>query len=428
MKRITRLAPLALAAVMSLTACGSSGASDDAKSGAVTADTSASITYGVWDENQLPAINKNIADFNKTYPKIKVTVALTPWAQYWTKLQTQASSSTLPDVFWMNSPHLQLYAANAQLEPVTKLIAQKKIDPANYPAVLNAPYIQKGIQYGVPRDFDTIALWYNKAILKQAGVEPPTAGWTWDDFDTAAKTVSDKLQAKGIYGVATELTGGNSGYYDTILQAGGTIISADGKKSGYDSPETIKGLQFWVNLVANGSSPSVQQLSDTDPEVWFTSGKSAFYWSGSWEVPVLAASANTNDIDVAPLPIGSKQATNSGGIANVVASKSKNMAAAQAFQVYLGSKEAQTTQARLKAAIPAYNGTQSAFVASVPHFDLQVFLDAVKYAHPYPVSKNTAEWNDAEKDLLPQAFSGKRTVADVVKELSTTMNAALAKE
>ncbi len=328
----------------------------------------------------------------------------------------------------MNSPHLQLYAANAQLEPVTKLIAQKKIDPANYPKVLNDPYTIKGVMYGVPKDFGTIALWYNKAILKEAGAKVPTADWTWDDFKTAAKTVSDKLHGKGVYGVATELTGGNSGYYDTILQAGGTIISADGKKSGYDNPATIKGLQFWADLVANGSSPTVQQLSDTDPEAWFTSSKSAFYWSGSWEAPVLAESANTNDLNVAPLPRDTTQATNSGGVANVVAAKGKNMAAAQAFQVYLGTKKAQITEAELRAAIPAYNGTQAAWVASVPHFDLQVFLDEMKYAHPYPVSKNTAEWNDAEKDLLPQAFSGKRTVADVVKELATTMNAALAKE
>lgn len=431
MKRTTRLAPLAIAivAALGLTACASGGALGAANSGAVSADTSASISYGVWDVIQVPALKQNIADFNKIYPKIKVTIALTPNAQYWTKLKTQASSNTLPDVFWINGPHFQLYASNGQLEPVTTLIDAKKVDPANYPATLDTLYTYKGVQYGVPKDFDTIGLWYNKAILDKAGVAVPTDKWTWADFKTAAKTVSDKLHGKGIYGVVNDLSSSaQQTYYNTILQAGGNILSADGKKSGYDDPNTIKGLQFWADLIANGSSPTQQQISDTAEEVWFTSGKSAFYWAGSWMASEFAKAANTNDLNVAPLPSESKQATVIHGLANVVSAKSKNKAAAQAFQAYLGSKEAQSTQAKTGTVIPAYNGMQKAFVDSVPHFNLQVFLDEVKYSYPYPVSKDSAAWQLLESDLLPQAFSGARPVAEVAKELATEMNKALAKE
>lgn len=428
MKKLTLFVPLAMVAALGLTSCGSGGDKAASPSEVATADTVASITYAVWDEKQRPALEKNIADFNKTYPKIKVTVDLTPWAQYWTKLQTQGSSNTLPDVFWMNGPNFQLYASNGQLEPLTSSIAAKKIDPANYPKALIDMYAFNNVQYGVPKDFDTIALWYNKAILAQAGVAVPTDKWTWEDFKTAAKTVSDKLHAKGIYGVADEMNG-QIGAYNTILQAGGNVISADGKKSGYDNPKTIEGLKFWADLVANGSSPTPKQLSDTPANVWFTSNKSAFFWGGSWSTADFSTAKNTKSLDVVALPRGTRQATVIHGLANVVSAKGKNKAAAIAFATYLGSKEAQLTQAKTGTVIPAYNGTQDAFVASVPHFNLQVFLDGAKdYSFQLPISKNTAAWNQIELDLLPQAFSGQRPVAEVAAELATKMNEALAKE
>lgn len=425
MRKFTRLAPLALVAALALTSCSATAAVDDA----ATTDTEAAITYGIWDENQVPALEANIAAFNEVYPNIEVNIDITPWAQYWTKLQTQASGDTLPDVFWMNGPNFQLYAANEQLEPMTGLIDSGEVDPANYVATLNDLYSYDGAQYGLPKDFDTVALWYNQAILTEAGVATPDDTWTWDDFHTAAKTVSDNLADQGIYGVATGLTGGQEGYYNTILQAGGHVLSDDGTTSGYDDPKTIAGLQFWADLIADGSSPSLQQLSDTPHNAWFTSGKTAFFWSGTWSVAELAAADNAADINVAPLPQDEQEATVIHGLANVVSAASTNKGAAQAFQAYLGTEAAQTLQAEMGAANPAFIGAGGAFIDSVPNFDLQVFIDeADNYAFPFPVSKDTAAWTTIENELLPQAFSGARPVDEVALELATRMNEALAAE
>lgn len=420
MNRISRLVPLALVAAIGLSGCAATGSDG----GEVSADSKAEITYALWDKNQVPALEQNIADFNEDYPNITVKIDVTPWEQYWTKLQTQASSKTLPDVFWMNGPNFQLYASNDQLAPVTD-----NVDPSNYPQALNDLYSYDGTQYGVPKDFDTVALWYNKDILEQAGVEAPSGEWTWDEFHAAAKQVSDKLKGEGIYGVVAGLSNGQSSYYDTILQAGGEVISADGTTSGYDSPEAIKGIQFWTDLIADGSSPSVQQLADTEADAWFETGKAAFFWSGTWSVSRLAESSVADQITVAPLPKDERPATVIHGLGNVVSAFSKNLAAAQAFQDYLGTEEAQRTQAEMGAANPAFNETQQAFVDSQPTFNLQVFLDeATDYSFPYPASKNTAAWNQLEAELLPAALSGERPVADVAKELAEKMNASLADE
>ncbi|WP_431280266.1 ABC transporter substrate-binding protein [Leifsonia poae] len=364
-----------------------------------------------------------IKDFNKEYPKIKVTEQITPYQNFFTKLQTQGSSKTLPDVFWMNGPNFQLYASNGMLEPVSSAV-----DPANYPASLNELYSYDGKQYGAPKDFDTIGVYYNKALFDKAGVAYPTDGWTWDEFHQKAKAISDRLKGDGVFGVASGLAGGQEVYYNTVLQAGGSIISKDGKKSGFDDPKSIAGLQFVRDLVADGSSPTPSQLSDTPQDQWFINSKSAMFWSGTWSNAELLKSPIKDSIALAPLPKGERNATVIHGLANVVAKDSKNKPAAVAFQNYLAGKKAAQIQAKLGAANPAFNDTQQAFVKTAP-WDLNIFLTEAKdSSFPYPISKNTAAWNKFESDLLPDAFDGKRPVADVAKELADKMNAALAKE
>jgi len=267
-------AALALTATVSaaalLAACsGPSGdTGGDADYTPPASDLKAELTYAFWDASQQPAIEANLKDFNKEYPNIKVNLDVTPWGDYWTKIQTQASSDTLPDLFWLNGPNFQLYASNGKVAPLTPLVDGGYIDPANYPSALVDLYKLDGVQYGVPKDFDTIGLWYNKAIFAEAGVAEPSADWTWDDLKKAGDEISTKLKDQGIYGVAGGMDGQTT-YYNTIFQAGGEVITADGT-SGYDEPATQAGIQLWTDLIASGASPSMQQLTDTPADQWFT--------------------------------------------------------------------------------------------------------------------------------------------------------------
>lgn len=423
------LGALAIAGAVALTAsacsAGNGGAAPAQEYAAPDSDLEATITYGLWDQNQVPAIEENIAAFNEQYPNITVNVSVTPFSEYWTKLQTQASSDTLPDVFWMNGPNIQLYALNGKIEPITGAVDAGDIDPAAYPESLVDLYTVDDVSYGVPKDFDTIGVWINKELFEQAGVAIPEAGWTWDDFQSTAAEISTALAADGVYGGAGGMDGQTT-YYNTILQAGGEVI--DGQSSGYDTPEAQAGIQFWTDLIASGGSPTMAQLTDTSADQWFTSGKLAMYWGGSWFRSALGDVPFADSVDVLPLPQGEEQATVIHGVSNVVAAASKNKQAAQAFQVFLASEEAQRQQGEYGSIIPAYTGTQDSFAASMPQANLQVFIDALDYAQPLPVSANTSAWNALEAELLPQAFSGERPVADVTAELAEEMDAALAEE
>jgi multiple sugar transport system substrate-binding protein len=415
----------AVSAVALLAGCSTSSSGSAGGSGEVAKDTKANLTYAVWDQNQVKAIKANIKGFNEKYPDIKVNVDVTPYASYFTKLQTQGSSNTLPDLFWMNGPNFQLYAGNGKLAPITDEVKSGAIDTKNYSSALNKLYTYDGKQYGVPKDFDTIGVWMNKSLFEQAGVAMPSKDWTWDDFQKTGAELSAKLKSQGAYGAAAGMDGQTT-YYDTIFQAGGSVI--DGKQSEYDSKATEEGLAYWADLIKSGASPTMQQLTDTTADQWFTSGKVAMYQGGSWFRSALIGTDIEKDVVAYPLPKGKEQATVIHGVSNVVAEASKNKAAAQALQAYMASKPAQQQQGDMGAIIPAYTGTQDAFTKTMPDADLQVFLDAVKYAKPLPVSKNTAAWNTLETNLLPSAFDGSKPVDEVAKELATKMDAALAKE
>ncbi|MDO5700876.1 MAG: sugar ABC transporter substrate-binding protein [Bowdeniella nasicola] len=416
---MTGLAALA-AGSLALAGC---GGSDGGNEPVAEKDESAEITYGIWDENQRGFVEETIAEFNKDYPNVKVTVALTPYKQYWTKLQTQAEGGNLPDVFWMNGPNIELYAANDQLASLDDL---EGVEWENFPESLVDLYSYDGSHYGVPKDFDTTALWYNEALFEQAGVDLPTPEWTWDDFSSAAEEISEKLD--GVYGVVADLSGGQESFYNTIAQAGGYVIK-DGE-SGFDDPKSIEGLQIWADLIDAGAMPTVQVMADNRPNDMFTSGKAAMIWAGTWNTAIYAEdSPNPENLNLTDLPRKEQQATTIHGLANVVAKNSENLGAAKAFVAHLATKKAAEIEGAAGVTLPAYNDTQDEFISTYPDWNVEVYTTSAQdYAVPYPVSMNTNAWATLEAEVLGAAFAGSTSVEDAAKDMAQKMNEMLARE
>lgn len=390
----------------------------------IPADESATIAYSIWDVAQRPAMEKIVAAFNEEYPNIEVTISVTPFAQYFEKLQTQATGGDLPDVFWINGPNFQLYASEGKLQEISEVPG---IDSSKYPEAMNDLYTMEDVQYAVPKDFDTIALWWNEELFERAGVAAPDGQWTWDDYAQAAREITAALGSEGIWGGCNSIE--NQAYlYPLSFQAGGEIISEDGTTSGYDSPGTIEAFTFARSLVEEEAHPSIAYLTDNKPADVFNGGKSAMLWSGNWSAAVFKDSPVKEHIRTAPLPQGSEAGNVIHGIGNAMAADGKNKAAAAAFLAFLGSERANIIQAEEGAANPAYEGTAEAYVQSLPEFDLQMFIDNAADARPYPVSKNTSAWLSLEGDYFPRILSGELEVEAGLGELAQKMNEALADE
>ena len=105
-------------------------------------------------------------------------------------------------------------------------------------------YSPNGQSYGMPKDFDTIALYYNKDLFDAAGVEYPNADWTWDDLKTAA----EKLTKNDVYGFAT-LVGDQNGYWNFVFQNGGQMLTPDAKQTLIVEPaacDAVKDLYSFI--------------------------------------------------------------------------------------------------------------------------------------------------------------------------------------
>lgn len=385
----------------------------------------AEISFGLWDKIVADMVRKNLPAFTKAHPGIRVTVQDTPWDGYWSKLQTQTSSGTAPDVIWMNGPNFQLYAGNGNLEPLDGMVDDKSLVPTNFPAPLVDLYTMDSKLYGVPGVYNATALWYNTALFDAVGEEHPNESWTWETVQSTADRI--KKASKGVYGIAFDLGSGEVSYYNTIHQAGGFVISEDRTKSGYDKPETIEGLEFFASMMRNGSAPSINQLTDQDPDDWFGSGKAAMLYGGATSVATLAESPQAKNIKLVHLPKKVNSDCVVHGVATSISASSKNKAAARVFCSWVASKEFSELLGGTGSTIPPFAGSEQSYLAARPEFDLKVLIDAAKTGYPYPCSKNTTAWSSLEPKVLADLWAGKVDAKTAGTELAKQMNAQLAK-
>lgn len=115
---------VALGATM-LTACG--GSKGKSASGGKT-----ELNFGIWDENQRPAMEKMVKAYEKENSDVKINIQLTPYkgGEYWTKLEAAASGGKAPDVFWLNVLHLDSYVEGGILDDLTDKIKDSDIKAA----------------------------------------------------------------------------------------------------------------------------------------------------------------------------------------------------------------------------------------------------------------------------------------------------------
>jgi len=423
-KKMIAIAACSVALMSTLAGCGSGKQTNSATS----SSDPVTLTYSIWDKNQKPGMEAIAKAFHEKNPNITVNVEVTPWDQYWTKLDAGASSGTLPDVFWMHSNSFLKYASNDMLMDVTdKLKNSKEVQLDKFPKDLVQLYTIKDKNYAIPKDYDTIALWYNKTMFDAKGISYPDATWDWNKLLEVAQKLNDP--AKGIYGFLSPVDA-QQNYYNLIGQNDGTILSADKKKSGYDSAATKEAIQFAVDLSQKYKvSPTVQQFADTSRDQYFESGRAAMAFFGSWMVSEFKANEYmTKNCDVAIIPFGKKKATMYNGLGNAVSAKTKNPDAAWKFLEFLGTKEANLLQAEKAAAIPAYQGTEQAWIDNNKQFNVKVYPQMLQYANIVPNSETRTKWDALETEIFSKVWAGQLSVEDGCNGLAKQMNDLLATE
>ncbi len=166
MKKTLGAVAAAAAIALSLSACGG-GSATSAES------AKGEINYWLWDANQLPAYQQCADDSTKANPDITVKITQRGWDDYWSTLTNGFVGGTAPDVFTNHLGRYPELAENKQLLPIDDAVEKDNVDLAAYNEGLADLWVgQDGKRYGLPKDWDTIGLFYNKAMTRPTPASP----------------------------------------------------------------------------------------------------------------------------------------------------------------------------------------------------------------------------------------------------------------
>lgn len=317
-------------------ACGG-GSSDDKNGGAVTLSFWNGFTGG-----DRPAVEHLVDQWNKSHPKAHVNMQIMPWDVFYDKLLPAYGAGKGPDMTAMNSSQLPVYASKGLFQPLDDAFTPGPVEKAALvPGAVQAGRYD-GKQYAIAANFTPLLLFYNKKLLKDAGIDaPPT---TWDEWATDLK----KLTKGGGPGGKPSQYGLAVGTHDTVeiipllLQGGGGgVVSADGKTVTFDSPQSVQAMTYWANLIRTNKIAPVGN-SGADADKIMTSGKAAMEVNGPW----LTSSLDEAKIDygVAMVPAGSAGQTTLADSTVFTVSGKANKAKKKAAEEFMGFWNSKASQ------------------------------------------------------------------------------------
>ena len=435
--RAVAIVAAAVAIPIVLTGCGGSG--DGSASG------SDGITYWLWDSNQQPAYQQ-CADAFTADTGIPVKIEQYGWADYWQGLTTGFASGTAPDVFADHLSYFPQFASQGQLLDLSDRIEKDGIDLSIYQDGLADLWVgQDGKRYGLPKDFDTVGLFYNEKMAADAGFTPeqlatlswnPTDGGTYEQL-IAALTVDQN----GVHGNQPGFDKSKVAVYGLALSGNG--LNASGQQTwapyalsndwyfGDKTPWTTKwnfgdekfteSLTWYKHLIDAGYMPSVDiALSEQDPLNGYLAGRYATVTDGSWMNSSYLGQSSVAT-KVAPTPIGpsGERASLFNGLSDGIWAGTKNPDAAWKWVSYLASTACQDVIAQSAVVFPAIktSTTKAEKAFADKGWDVTGFTVQVedKTTALLPIADHWSEINDTMTAAVESFLKGTGDAASLAK-------------
>lgn len=351
----------AAALMLALTACGG-GANGDGESGSSSNSGEVDLAWSFWTQNDEAdaAWEDQAQRVSEEIPGVNVKLSMMPFADYFTKYQSQLAGGQAPCLVSMQSLRLPAFADT--LEPLDDLIAEHGFDDAEWsPGALTALQVDD-VQYALPYGLSTMQVFYNKDLFDEAGLDYPEDGWSIEEFEDAARTITESTDKPGFGQSFSDL------HMFSLLYAynGASPVTEDGELD-LTNDQMVEAFTWYSELSTEEGVASTPASSSDVPwgEQEFLAGNVGMAVDGTWNTASNAADASF-DVGVVSLPVGSDGAhtfsANSGfGISSTCEHKDE---AAQALLV-LSSEES--------AEVVAEGGTAPARIAG-----LDIFYDALQ--------------------------------------------------
>lgn len=399
---------LMLSAMTVLSGCGGGGDSE----GGTSEGGKTKIRFASWDVAEDVDRQQAIVDkFNESHDDIEVTLEAYG-SDFDTKISAGMGSGDTPDVMYMwNYP-----AYYEGLEPLDEYIENEGEEYKTnfYDTLWNYNSIDGQI-YGVPVGFTTHALFYNKDLFTEAGIEEPTGDWTWDDLQTAAKTISEKTDAKGF---AFSMKPDPYDFEMYLWSNGTAYCDEEGNMDGYiNSAESEEVFQMFQDMEKDGYAIATEK-NGTDE---FRAGQVAMYVYGSWSINTLNEDGMNYGVTKIP-SFGSQPSVSILSSSGVSMSKdSENKEAAWEFIKFWTNEEC--NKERIGLELPVLNSVVES-EKIMEQAEYAPFYEMLEQSDGYtPASFIMESWSEVSENLslaFEEAFNPS-TLLDVKEVLESSV-------
>jgi multiple sugar transport system substrate-binding protein len=281
MRPFRKLSVVAVLAALVVAAAGCGGSSSSSSGGV----TNIVLWHGYVD-TEGTAMKQMVAQFNASHPKIHVTAQFYGNSDYaLQKVLTSIAGGNPPDIAYLYGS----WAANIAQSPRTLVLnddikADKTFNWNDFWPSERQVATVNGKIVGIPALVDNLALVYNKTLFRQAGIPFPTASWTWQDLRSAAKKLTDPAKKQFGWAYVNDASEDTVWRFEALLwQAGGEILSSDGKHAAFDSPAGVRALTLLQQMAVQDHSVYLDSGNDLYARL-FNSGHIGMLFTGPWDL------------------------------------------------------------------------------------------------------------------------------------------------
>lgn len=273
-----------LLAAFGLMTSACTGGGDD---GTPSESPSGPVTLTFWhgySDAEADSLNALLDEWNSDHPDIRIDPLYVNNDRALQKLTVALQGGEPPDITYQYGSSMAQVAAAPGLVDLTDWVQQPEVDWEDFiPGAREAATVD-GKVLGVPALVDNLAIVYNKTLFDQAGLDPPSPDWTWDDLRAAAKALTDPEEK--IFGFAYPMDASEDSvwHWDPLLwQNGGSILTEDGTQAAFNSPEGVEALEVFTGMAVDDKSVflDIQNSAYTDV---FNSGRIAMLETGPWDL------------------------------------------------------------------------------------------------------------------------------------------------
>ncbi len=321
------------------------------------------IRYMLWDTNQLPPYQECAAAFTEQ-SGINVAIEQLGWNDYWTAIQSGFITGDAPDVFTNHLAQYPQFVELQQLVDLQPLIERDGVATDIYYPGLAELWVRDGARYGLPKDYDTVAVVYNVEMLEAAGIDPAVMdSWTWnaEDGGTFEEVIAQlTLDANGNNGLSPDFDPTNVVQYGFTSNGmggafGQTEWSMFTHTTGWEFNNGVWGTEYyydderfldtigWLSSLwlEKGFAPELPDQTGLGRLALIQSGQVAMGTDGSWMIGSYLSSEFPVGFGRLPAgPEGRRSMFN--GLADSIWVGSSNQEAAWEWVKFLGSLDCQT--------------------------------------------------------------------------------------